>query len=354
MRKCSGFAKSPSAVLICVLRHCGVLHCTPHSSGLARLASEAFCCAVFLFAIMAGNALAVPETVSMRVTDVTTSSFAVVWMTDVAANPNVEVYGDSSMTARLTDTITVSSMPDAPQGVAEASRSRGIMKVRVAGLVPNTKYYVRTVTADPADPSSIGYSGLQEVTTASAVVPYRQASDGSLQGFANDLLSMKVYIRPGDKDAVPGQGDLILLETPAAPYPVSAFVGAGTAAPEGVLDLNNLYGQDLASLDIQGGEKTLLRIYRGNTLSTLLHYRKFPAGVNGIAVSEPVKGFFADINLDGKVDEEDFAEFRKQYRTGPDDAAYNPDYNFVTEPAGKVDAQDFARFAREYGRTGVE
>jgi len=37
-----GFVKSPSAALRCILRHCGVPMSTPHSSGFARLASEAF------------------------------------------------------------------------------------------------------------------------------------------------------------------------------------------------------------------------------------------------------------------------------------------------------------------------
>jgi hypothetical protein len=301
-----------------------------------------------------GNTLAVPETVSERVADVTTSSFALVWMTDVAATPAVEVYRDAAMADRLTDGVTVIPMPDIPLEVATAARGRGIMKVRVAGLLPNTRYYARSVTADPTDPASIGYSGLQEVTTAAAVVPYRAASDGSLQGFANDLLAMRVYIRPSDNEAVPGEGDLLVLETSVAAFPLSAFVGAGTAAPEGVLDLNNLFGQDLTSLSVLGGEKALLRVYRGGTLSTLLHYRKFPARGNSVGVAEPVQGFFADVNLDGRVDEEDFAEFRKQYRTVPDDTAYNPDYNFVADPTGRIDAQDFARFANEYGRTDMQ
>ncbi|MEK6776499.1 MAG: hypothetical protein AABY87_06420, partial [bacterium] len=37
-----GFVKSPSAALRCVLRHCSVRLSTPHSSGLARLASGPF------------------------------------------------------------------------------------------------------------------------------------------------------------------------------------------------------------------------------------------------------------------------------------------------------------------------
>ncbi|WP_054696251.1 hypothetical protein [Geotalea toluenoxydans] len=168
------------------------------------------------------------------------------------------------------------------------------------------------------------------------------------------MISMKVYLRPSDVEGIPGLGDLILVETQFSAYPVSAFVGAGTAAPEGVVDLNNLYGIDRTTLRIAGGEKSLLRIYRGGTLSTLLHYRRFPASDGNVTVAEPVKGFFADVNLDGRVDEEDFAEFRKQYRSLPDDVAYNPDFNFLADPAGKVDAQDFARFAKEYGRTGVQ
>ena len=41
-----GFVKSPSAALRCILSHCGVQVSTPHSVGFARLASEAFYCAV--------------------------------------------------------------------------------------------------------------------------------------------------------------------------------------------------------------------------------------------------------------------------------------------------------------------
>ena len=43
-----GFVKSPSAALRYILRHCGVPLCTPHSSGFARLASEAFYFAILL------------------------------------------------------------------------------------------------------------------------------------------------------------------------------------------------------------------------------------------------------------------------------------------------------------------
>ena len=46
LTKNDGFVKSPSAALRCILRHCSVLLCTPHSSGFARLASGSFFFAV--------------------------------------------------------------------------------------------------------------------------------------------------------------------------------------------------------------------------------------------------------------------------------------------------------------------
>ncbi|MCX5908842.1 MAG: hypothetical protein NTY64_17120 [Deltaproteobacteria bacterium] len=42
MSKFDGFVKSPSAALPCILRRCGVLPSTPHSSGIVRLASGSF------------------------------------------------------------------------------------------------------------------------------------------------------------------------------------------------------------------------------------------------------------------------------------------------------------------------
>jgi hypothetical protein len=167
-------------------------------------------------------------------------------------------------------------------------------------------------------------------------------------------LSFRTYIRPSDTSADPGIGDLVILEEEGAAYPISAFVGDWINSPEGILDLNNLFGVDSSSLDIKGGEKAVLRIYRSEGSSTLTHYRRAPQNGNMVYVVEPVKGFFADINLDGKVDDNDFAEFKKQYKTLPEDTVYNPDFNFVEDTEGKIDAKEFSKFSREYGRANVQ
>lgn len=314
-------------------------------------------CALIL---MAETAFAVPETVSVRITDVSPSSFAVVWLTDVAAEPTVQVFTDSTANDEITESLRLMAMPGVKADVAEVAKSKGIMKVRVSGLDAATTYYVRTVTVDPANPVSVGYSAPQAVTTATMVAPYRTTGDGSLAPSANDLANFPVYIRPADNAQQPGLGDLVLLETEGSSYPVSAFVGEGIETPQGLADLNNLFDLEGLSLHLLEDEKATLRIYRGGTLTTLLHYRVLPADSDLVAVSEPVRGFFADINLDGKVDIDDFDLFKEQYRQGADGEAFNPDYNFITQnPEGVVsddviDAKDFAKFATQYGREGLE
>jgi len=305
-----------------------------------------------------GTALAVPETVSVKVTDVSTSSFSIIWMTNVAAEPSVEIYRDGQMIDRITDELSIVSMPDTPDNVAEAARNKGIMKVRVSGLSPDSHYFARTVTRDPNDPFNPGYSPLQEIYTAKAVQPYKQADDGTLAGIANDLITMNIYTPPNDTSL--GTGDLLVLELPTiTTYPLTAFVGTEAISSEGIIDLNNLFGPDMTTLQTQGKEKALITVYRGDTLiteqrqslATLTHYRKLPDSSNLLQAQEPVKGFFADINLDGKVDDADFQEFRKQYRSEPDDSIYNPDYNFFPiDVLHKIGAQDFAAFAKEYGK----
>ncbi len=308
---------------------------------------------LLLFCSIPGVALAVPDTISLRVTDVTTCTFALVWMTDVPAVPAVEVYADAGMTTPVTDGITETAMPDVAPAVAAAATANGIMKVRVSGLVAGTRYYTRSVTRDPAHTDSVGYSALQEITTATQVKPYATAQDGSLLGVVNDMTTMKMYIRPADQSAVPGLGSLLLVDVANSAWPLSAFVGDGVAAPEGVIDLNNLFGADRISKAVSGGEVSQIRFYRGGAFSTLLHYRRIASRSGTGQSAEPVKGFFADINLDGTVDDTDFEAFKNQYRTAPDDAVYNPDFKFVQTTNGNVGAQDFTRFSREYGRTDV-
>ncbi|MCF6178489.1 MAG: hypothetical protein L3J63_03740 [Geopsychrobacter sp.] len=309
--------------------------------------------------LWAGHALAVPETVSLRVTDVTPRSFCLVWMSNVTADPGLEIYADAGMAEDLTDSLKIEVLPDLGATVADAARSKHIFRVRVSGLQAGLKYHVRSLTRDSADSTSIAYSALQAVTTATRVVPYRSEVDGSLGGLSNDMLSFKVYVRPAENGEVfAGVGDLLLLESAQASYPVSAFAGQGIANGEGVLDLNNLFDLSGLSFDSLGNELIGLRVYRGDTLSVLYHLRKLPVDSGRLAVAEPLRGFNrADLNLDGQVDTADFNAFKEQYRLAADDAAFNPDFNFVALSADEIiaadviDLRDFGWFAGQHGKS---
>jgi hypothetical protein len=317
--------------------------------------------ALLLIALLlwASPALAVPETVSLRVTDVTPRSFSLVWMSNVAAEPDLEVYADAGMATELTDGLKIEVLPDLTATVGDAARSKHIYQVRVSGLQAGHEYHVRSLTRDAGDSSSIGYSALQSVTTAAQVVPYRREADGTLGAVSNDLLSFKVYVRPAQNGEVfAGVGDLLLLETAQASSPISAFAGQGITDGEGVLDLNNLFDLSGLSFDTLGNEPVTLRVYRGDTLSVLYHLRKLPVDSGRLAVSEPLRGFNrADLNLDGQVDMADFSVFKEQYRLAANDAAFNPDFNFVAlspdeiTAADAVDLRDFGWFAGQHGKT---
>jgi len=304
-----------------------------------------FCCVRDVFAV--------PEVLSARITDVTPSSFSMVWMTDVEAVPGVEIYKDRSMTIDITDKITIVPMHGADETTVAAARQKGVLRIRVSGLEAQTVYYVRAVTIDFSNPQNVGYSPLMEVKTATRVESHVDGENGVQRGLSNDLLTFAVYIRQGSGVSV-AKGDVLVFEVDGALYPLSAFVGSGVGVPEAVLDLNNLFTESAISLNVSGFEIARLRVYRGGTESMLLHYRKMPANSGTVNVLSPIKGFFADINLDGNIDDLDFEAFKEHYRTISADGTYNPDFDFSADSNGKVDVRDFSLFAPEYGKSGVE
>lgn len=309
-----------------------------------------FLAALSVIFFLPAISLAAPDTLAVAITDATPNSLCLVWMSDMPANPAVQVFTDSAMTIDITSQVRIVSMPCAAN-IAAAALQKNIFKVRIEGLQPQTDYYVRAMSIDKTDSTSFSVSTLQKVTTAKEAASYTHDSNGNPVVISNDLSTFPVYIQPNSTDAQPGLGDIVILQVPDAGYPISAFVGDGITAPEGVLDLNNLFGPDGVALLLANREKAIITVYRGGTLSSLVHYRWIPAPSGLTEAQEPVKGFFADINLDGSVDMTDFQEFKQYYGTKNTDDTYNPDFDFLN--AGVVDARDFSKFSGQYGRTNV-
>lgn len=295
------------------------------------------------------DSAALPALTGVRVTDVTASSFAVVWMTDVEGEPSVEVFLDLQMSSSIKHGVNIIQMAGATS-TKTAALGRGNIRVMVTGLQPDTLYYIRAAMPDPSDPSVISYSPLMEAVTASKTIPYKD-SDGLRVSLANDLIVFSTFTQSDDQEN--GAGELVVLEIPNSRYPLSAYVGEGVQAPEVIFDLNNLYGSDGLSADIAGGDRITLTVYKGGFAYTVLYYRRLDLN-NGIsAVSEPLKGYFADVNMDGSVDDGDLELFRAQYGIASSDPGFNPDFDFVQDQSGVIDVKDFSKFSIQYGRQGL-
>jgi len=294
--------------------------------------------------------LALPQTTEVDVADVTPNSFSLVWMSDRESEPSVRVYSDESLTQEITSGLTVLPMGGIPSDVAGAAKSRGILKVTVTGVSASTTYYARAVTTDSQDPDGVSFSPSVSVTTQAETSNFTEV-DSEPVVFANDLCTFPVYVMPGDGSL--GFGDLVMLTAEGSQTPVTAFVGAGAASPEGLIDLNNLFGPDGISLNLGDMERAKLVVYRGYVMPSLEHFRWIDEQSGYTEVKGAVRGFFVDFNLDGTVDDADFGEFAKRYRTRETDPDYNPDFDYVPDTEGVVDAREFSGFAENYGRTDV-
>jgi hypothetical protein len=302
---------------------------------------------------MATTAFAASELSGVRVTDVTTSSFSMVWVADTVGEPEIYVYADAAMKNLLNASLEVSILPEVSPEVRLAALGKGIIKVRVHMLNPSTTYYARAVMKDPTNPFNSGQSPLLDVHTAEQVLPYKSGDNG-LQGTGNDLSRFEVYVHPMEINGDIGAGDLLVLQSDESLYPISAYVGDDIAAPGAVLDMNNLFDSNGRSLDLTGGERFVINVYRRGTLDRLVHYRRAADEGSMVNVSSPLNGFFADINLDGNVDIFDFDMFKPQYKTGMEDVSYNPDFDFFDDSEGIVDVREFSLFSEEFGRTGIQ
>ncbi len=107
---------------------------------------------VLMITFFASNATAgVPAVSDVTVTDVTTRSFSVVWISSESSLPDLIVYDDISGTVETADArITILPVNNGSTAIQNAAQNIGAMKVRVTGLDSNTTYYFQTITTSTA------------------------------------------------------------------------------------------------------------------------------------------------------------------------------------------------------------
>jgi hypothetical protein len=203
--------------------------------------------------------------------------------------------------------------------------------------VPDTCYYVRTETTTASGPHVFPPAPpYLEVCTAAATSKIN-ASDRPV---ANDLI---VHDLPAPDGVSPSAGALVLVAAPGlGDHPVSAFVGAGAAAPGAVVDLNNLYrADDGTMLELAGGEVLQITEYRGllcpagqsrTRFGRAPLHEEIPTSGAPITEAELAEAcFFADTLCDDTIDILDAQRVLNAFGAADGTCSFNPDLDIVAD-----------------------
>lgn len=306
----------------------------------------------------AGATFAVmPQVSGTQVTDVTPYSFSVIWLSDIAADADIKVFSDAAGVNQITGNVKVEPFPvgNGFEAIRSDAESRGVLKVRVGRLAPSTNYYFRTVTSDQTNVSDVSESALMgPVTTAQVIQRTKVNTSAETVPFSNEQVLYSLV----ESDGTPaGPGSLLVLDVSGSPYPITGYVGDGIAAPQVLINLNNVYGPGLNSQELIGKERITLKELRTGGDCVLTHFRLVPLNGGKGEVKAPLTGVGAsgvqnaktDLNVDSTVDIQDFALFAAKYGSQLGDCFYNVDYDLDGD--NQVNVSDFSIFSAEYGNT---
>jgi len=177
-----------------------------------------------------------------QVTDVTPSGFSVLWHASEASNPRVEVFLDAAATQEITGQVEMIPFPlqGAVSGLSgryeqaqsrlalqQTAKQKGLNKIRVRGLDPETEYFIKVFADSAGDSGSWPASGTQSVTT--------QRENAFLQDSAIVVV---------DLHDVDSRGWLVTASVATSTHPVSSFADAGAEPGQAVINLSNLFGSD--------------------------------------------------------------------------------------------------------------
>ncbi len=192
------------------------------------------------------SALAQAAIYEAHPTDVTSSSFAVVWRSSEPVTPRIEVFSDPSGINDITSQFEISSYPlygDNPDAVDSLQRqvereqfkelvnSLGIVKLAVHGCTPGTTYYFRIFSQNANGEVVWPETGLAFLTTMDE------------NAFVVDSRQILVTLVDNNTSLNP-KGWLVTAASDDSYYPVSSYVGDGTDDNQVYLDLSNLYDAD--------------------------------------------------------------------------------------------------------------
>ena len=181
-----------------------------------------------------------------QTTDVTSSSFAVIWRTSEAATPQITIFSDEQGTNDVTAELEVTPVPlfggnpgildeyvreEGMEDLRALAQDLGLMKVGVQGCLPQTTYYFRVLSDNGFDNAQWPESGFASVTTTKE------------NAFVYDSKQVMVTL-VDNLGTLDSQGWLMTASTSETIYPISSYVGDGGDTNQAYLDLSNLFDGD--------------------------------------------------------------------------------------------------------------
>ncbi len=206
---------------------------------------------VLMFVIACAPVIANAITASdVYVTDVTPSSFTVVWVDEPNATGSVDVYSDVLGTQLITDVVFQNQFTDSNNlSLVSQARANGVLRVRVSNLSANTPYFFKLNYANSVSgvlPVSGPLFAVKTLLNNAAV--------------SNESITIDVFKSDGVTAA---RGAILLAQVDGSPYPVSHMVGDATADKTAVVNLSNLFSAGI-NRELTGGESLEITVLSGN------------------------------------------------------------------------------------------
>lgn len=217
-----------------------------------------------LFAVCSVQASPVIVT-DITVTDVTPSSFSVLWNGDQSAIPSIRIFSDADGSQEITGGLLITSHPlkGKHSSVREHARDNGALQVQVSGLTPLTTYYFQTVTISAAsgeitlEPTVPQFSSVatQDISVRTNI------PDSTEYFFTNDTILISTPLGDGS-DA--SEGTIVAILVEGSDYPVSGLVGDGVTVPYAAMDGANVFdAQSHVNMPLNGGEQVSVTRFLG-------------------------------------------------------------------------------------------
>ena len=279
------------------------------------------------------------EVFDTTITNVTSKSFSVVWVSDEPViSADVAVYSDPAGTSERTVTKTVLSSQ------ITSAHDNGIVQVNITGLSPNSTVYIQTETVSASATTQFPANApFLELTTATKTTK----ANAQNELIMNDLMMVDTV---GINGVSPSPGTLMIVDIPGVSnYPLSVFVGEG-GVPDisAIVNLNNLYDTTSRSADINGEETIQYDELRGLNCVDVQNHRlrrfgKVPSNTESPKLNNlvsPSPCFDADIDCNDTVDNTDFDWVVNGFNAIPEDCLFNPQSDVVSDNVINVlDAQ---------------